>query len=1041
MKNNKNVRKDNLSPVDNSTKRVYKMYKSKKNWVVAPVVLLTLLGAVAPAPIALSNVVNATETTVTTELDAAKSDVTNKIKGLGLSDEATLLTSVKEAKTAEDAFVVLKGAYTKAVEAQITDFNKKADEEIAAINKVENLGDDAATYTGKVTAAKTAVANAFKAFKDGLIVTTKYHDDSIDKDVTRDNYVDQRKAFDAALAKQTPVLTSALAEAKAQAKLNSDYEAKKADVIAQINKLANLTAAEKDVFLSQVSKIDADYDTNLNPDKIDWIKKLQGVLEDAQKANTDKLNAELATAKAEAQKALNEATSLSATAKESFQKQIDGLKDPAKADALVKSIKDADAKAKFEAYKKALVATFNSTSLSESQRKDFVNQANNATTYEELANIELAYNDAVTLAQLNTKSLKDLKADVTNKLDNALLFGGLTTLEKGDYQFAVKIADSKDAVINIFKEAQAKSREAISAAKADATEVVNGLKFLSESDKADALKNIQSAKTVSQVKVALDNAKARDTRTELDAAIRDTKRTVNKMKYLSASSAANLNSRLDAAKNTKEVAQILTDATEQNLVEGLNTTDDIVLARELGKEALNYLPNLSDTEKANSIKDMDAAKDVEGVRSAYETVKTVSEENTKAKEAAEQLAKAKSDAVNTVNGYEHLSAEQKADYVAKIKAARNTTELEAAKKEAADAESKAAAKARALSAAKQEAMTYVNNLKYLTESQKDDFVAQILRASTVDAVASVRRDADNTNFDQIPTTKEFLEAIDSWLNQDEVSNYLNKNQKIALTQAVKDAKDLASMKQAYKDAIAKADAQNDVLVMKELDNLIKEGLYETAKTKLAELRVDANKAKYSSLVDGLLALRDAKAKAQSEIEKADYASAKEKEGLLNSLAKADSIDGVNKVLDQLHALQPAEVVLLYRAYNPNSGEHLYTADKAEYDKLVGLGWHGEGNAWKAASKGAPVYRLYNPNSGEHFYTISESEYNDVAAAGWKKEGVAFYSDNNRGVEVYRLFNPNAKGAGSHHYTTLASERDTLIKAGWKYENVAFYGLK
>ena len=166
------------------------MYKSKKNWVVAPVVLLTLLGAVAPAPIALSNVVNATETTVTTELDAAKSDVTNKIKGLGLSDEATLLTSVKEAKTAEDAFVVLKGAYTKAVEAQITDFNKKADEEIAAINKVENLGDDAATYTGKVTAAKTAVANAFKAFKDGLIVTTKYHDDSIDKDVTRDNYVD-----------------------------------------------------------------------------------------------------------------------------------------------------------------------------------------------------------------------------------------------------------------------------------------------------------------------------------------------------------------------------------------------------------------------------------------------------------------------------------------------------------------------------------------------------------------------------------------------------------------------------------------------------------------------------------------------------------------------------------------------------------------------------------------------------------------------------------------------------------------------------------
>ena len=78
------------------------MYKSKKNWVVAPVVLLTLLGAVAPAPIALSNVINAAttedagntkeeDTTVTVDAAtvAAKKDDEFAIKNLELPKSLT----------------------------------------------------------------------------------------------------------------------------------------------------------------------------------------------------------------------------------------------------------------------------------------------------------------------------------------------------------------------------------------------------------------------------------------------------------------------------------------------------------------------------------------------------------------------------------------------------------------------------------------------------------------------------------------------------------------------------------------------------------------------------------------------------------------------------------------------------------------------------------------------------------------------------------------------------------------------------------------
>ena len=37
-----------------------------------------------------------------------------------------------------------------------------------------------------------------------------------------------------------------------------------------------------------------------------------------------------------------------------------------------------------------------------------------------------------------------------------------------------------------------------------------------------------------------------------------------------------------------------------------------------------------------------------------------------------------------------------------------------------------------------------------------------------------------------------------------------------------------------------------------------------------------------------------------------------------------------------------------------------------------------------------MYRLYNPNSGEHFYTGSQSEIKTIVAAGWKNEGIAWY---------------------------------------------------
>lgn len=131
---------------------------------------------------------------------------------------------------------------------------------------------------------------------------------------------------------------------------------------------------------------------------------------------------------------------------------------------------------------------------------------------------------------------------------------------------------------------------------------------------------------------------------------------------------------------------------------------------------------------------------------------------------------------------------------------------------------------------------------------------------------------------------------------------------------------------------------------------------------------------------------------------------------------------------------------MYRLYNPNSGEHFYTANTNERDLLKRVGWNDEGIGWYAPTSGDPVYRVYNPNAGDHHYTPHKFERDHLVKVGWRYEGIGWYSDKNKTIPLYRAYNPNAK-AGSHNYTVSKKEQNHLIKVGWKNENIAWYGSK
>lgn len=118
---------------------------------------------------------------------------------------------------------------------------------------------------------------------------------------------------------------------------------------------------------------------------------------------------------------------------------------------------------------------------------------------------------------------------------------------------------------------------------------------------------------------------------------------------------------------------------------------------------------------------------------------------------------------------------------------------------------------------------------------------------------------------------------------------------------------------------------------------------------------------------------------------------------------------------------------VYRLYNPNNGDHLYTTSYLEAMGVYMAGWNYEGIAWVSPKDGDPVYRLLNPNDGTHAFG-PEAEKDGLLKLGWKLEGVAFYSKGNK--PIYRMYNPNS---GAHILTADINEHNGLTKLGWTCE--------
>ena len=98
---------------------------------------------------------------------------------------------------------------------------------------------------------------------------------------------------------------------------------------------------------------------------------------------------------------------------------------------------------------------------------------------------------------------------------------------------------------------------------------------------------------------------------------------------------------------------------------------------------------------------------------------------------------------------------------------------------------------------------------------------------------------------------------------------------------------------------------------------------------------------------------------------------------------------------------PEGAIPVYRFYSENLRVHLFTIDENEKDHLIAEAadvWRYEGPAFYVPAdnqEGAvPVYRFYNEDLTEHLFTTDENEKNhliDTAGDVWRFEGVAYYA--------------------------------------------------
>ena len=546
----------------------------------------------------------------------------------------------------------------------------------------------------------------------------------------------------------TKEIESAKADIDKTSKSIADIELKVAreDATKSINSLKYLVASEKADFTNQLN-------ATLTQDAINTIVTAAQAKDAADKAELD-----LTTSKTNTVSEINGLKFLSD--KQSFTDKVNAAESIDAVASILAEAKTQDAAEQLTKSRVDAIADVNALSgLNDSEKASFAAKINASTTLNGLASVA---SDAKTVAKLNTykesakttvsnltKLSDENKAGYTNRIKSATsttnvdailteakaesqliqdiesavseikALVNLSDKEQASFVDAVSKATSKSAVDTVASTAKAQDQKNLEAKQLEELRVdvkakITAMDYLSDTQKQDFASKVTAAGTKAAVSDLLVNAK---TTNALEKAKSEATTKINKLKYLSTEAKSDFTAKVATSTTKDAVAIIVSDA---------NAADALVKTKEDAKSTIDGLKFLSNHVKSELKAKVDAAK-------TAADVKSVANYATQANDDAKQLQNVQAESIEAINGMAHLAQNQKDAFISKINESNLISEVKSILADAVTENKLAEAKAKAVSA--------IDTLSNLSNSEKASFKAKVAATKAETAIASIVSEA------------------------------------------------------------------------------------------------------------------------------------------------------------------------------------------------------------------------------------------------------------------------------------------------------------
>ena len=476
----------------------------------------------------------------------------------------------------------------------------------------------------------------------------------------------------------------------------------------EIENLNELTSAERNTFLNEISRTQ---DVDQLAEIVQRAKNLA-----SERANTQQ---DLATAKQNAKDALAKLTALTDVQKTQYQNQIDQATSKEAIAAIVKKAQDdnaarlseEEAQAELAKAKEAAKATVTGlASLPEASKAEYAGQIDQATSKEAIAAIVKQAQDdnAKRLAEEEASQAELAKAKAAAKATVTGL-ASLPEASKAEYAGQIDQATSKEAIVEIVKQAQEE----------------NAKRLTEETAQAELAKAKAAAKA-----------------------------TVTGLASLPEASKAEYAGQIDQATSKEAIAEIVKKAQDDNaarLAEEETAQAELAKAKAAAKATVTGLASLPEASKAEYAGQIDQATSKEAIAAIVKQAQDANASRLAEEAAQAELAKAKEAAKATVTGLASLPEASKAEYAGQIDQATSKEAITAIVKQAQDDNAARLAEEEAsqaeLAQAKEAAKATITGLASLPEASKAEYAGQIDQATSKEAIVEIVKQAQDDNED------------------------------------------------------------------------------------------------------------------------------------------------------------------------------------------------------------------------------------------------------------------------------------------------------